>query len=42
MAIEDGWDLEWADPSVLQKYIADGESVQIAANQKTEVSVKVQ
>ncbi len=42
MAIEDGWDLEWADPSVLQKYIADGESVQIAPNQKTEVSVKVQ
>jgi hypothetical protein len=42
MAIEDGWDLEWADPSVLQKYIADGESVQIVANQKTEVSVKVQ
>jgi len=42
MAIEDGWDLEWADPSVLQKYIAGGESVQIAPNQKTDVSVKVQ
>lgn len=42
MAIEDGWDLEWADPSVLQKYIAGGESVQITPNQKTEVSVKVQ
>jgi len=41
MAIEDGWDLEWADPSVLQKYIAGGESVQIAPNQKTDVSVKV-
>jgi len=42
MAIEDGWDLEWADPGVLQKYIAGGESVQITPNQKTEVSVKVQ
>jgi len=42
MAIEDGWDLEWADPAVLQKYIAGGESVQIAPNQKTDVSVKVQ
>ena len=42
MAIEDGWDLEWADPGVLQKYIAGGESVQIAPNQKTEVHVKVQ
>jgi protocatechuate 3,4-dioxygenase beta subunit len=42
MAIEDGWDLEWGDPTVLQKYIAGGESVQIAPNQKAEVSVKVQ
>jgi protocatechuate 3,4-dioxygenase beta subunit len=42
MAIEDGWDREWGDPIVLQKYIAGGESVQIAPNQKTEVSVKVQ
>jgi len=42
VAIEDGWDLEWADPGVLQKYIAGGESVQIAPNQKTDVSVKVQ
>ena len=42
LAIEDGWDLEWADPSVLQRYIAGGESVQIAPNQETEVSVKVQ
>jgi hypothetical protein len=42
MAIEDGWDLEWGEPNVLQKYIAGGESVEIAPNQKTEVSVKVQ
>ena len=42
MAIEDGWDLEWGDPGVLQKYIAVGESVQIAPNQKMDISVKVQ
>jgi protocatechuate 3,4-dioxygenase beta subunit len=42
MAIEDGWVLEWGEPSVLQKYIAGGESVQIAPNQKAEVTVKVQ
>jgi len=42
VAIEDGWELEWADPAVLRKYIAGGESVQIAPNQKTDVSVKVQ
>ncbi len=42
MAIEDGWDLEWADPGVLRKYIAGGESVQIAPNQKVDVPVKVQ
>lgn len=42
MAIEDGWDLEWGDPIVLQKYTAGGESVQIAPNRKTEISVKVQ
>jgi hypothetical protein len=42
MAIEEGWDLEWGDPNVLQKYIAGGEAVQIAPNQKADVSVKVQ
>jgi hypothetical protein len=42
MAIEDGWDLEWGDPNVLQKYIRSGEAVQISPNQKTDVSVKVQ
>jgi hypothetical protein len=42
MAIEDGWDLEWADPSVLQKFIAGGQSLQIAPNQKIDVTVKVQ
>src|SRR6266567_2551521 len=42
VAIENGWDLEWADPEVLWKYLAGGESMQIAPNEKTEVKVKVQ
>jgi hypothetical protein len=42
MAIEDGWDLEWGDPAVLQKYVAGGESVLIAPNEKIDVKVKVQ
>jgi hypothetical protein len=42
MAIEDGWELEWGDPAVLQKYIAGGESVQIAPTQEKEVQVRVQ
>jgi len=42
MAIEDAWDLEWGDPDVLQKYVAGGESVKIAPNEKTEIQVKVQ
>jgi protocatechuate 3,4-dioxygenase beta subunit len=42
MAIEDGWDLEWGDPAVLQKYLAGGESVLIAPNEKIDVKVKVQ
>jgi Carboxypeptidase regulatory-like domain len=42
MAIENGWDLEWADPDVMQKYVAGGEKVQLAGNGKTEMKVKVQ
>jgi hypothetical protein len=42
LAIEDGWDLEWADPDALRKYAARGEVVQITASGKLEVKVKVQ
>lgn len=42
MAIENGWDLEWADADVMQKYVAGGEKVQLAGNGKTEMKVKVQ
>lgn len=42
MAIEDGWDLEWANPDVLKKYLAGGESVEIVPNQKSDFKVNVQ
>ncbi|PYX86157.1 MAG: hypothetical protein DMG70_01290 [Acidobacteria bacterium] len=42
MAIEDGWDLEWANPDVLKKYLAGGQSVEIAPHQKSEFKVSVQ
>jgi protocatechuate 3,4-dioxygenase beta subunit len=42
MAIEGGWDLEWGDPAVLQKYIGGGESVLIAPNERMDVKVRVQ
>lgn len=42
MAIEDGWNLEWADPDVLKKYLAGGESVEIIPHQKSEFKVNVQ
>jgi len=42
MAIEDGWDLEWDDPDVLKKYLAGGESVEIAPHQQSDIKVNVQ
>ena len=42
VAIENGWDLEWFAPGVIEKYLAGGESVQVAANAKIEVKVRVQ
>jgi len=42
MAIEDGWDLEWANPDGLKKYLPGGESVEIVPNQKSEIKVNVQ
>ena len=42
MAIEDGWDLEWDDPDVLKKYLAGGESVEIAPHQQSDTKVNVQ
>jgi hypothetical protein len=42
VALENGWDLEWFTPGVLQKYLPGGEKVQVNANGKIEVKVNVQ
>ena len=42
LAIEDGWELEWLTPEVLQKYLPGGEMVQVTPNDKLELKVKVQ
>jgi hypothetical protein len=42
LAIENGWDLEWFSPAVLQKYLASGEKIQVNPNAKLEVKVIVQ
>jgi len=42
VAIEDGWELEWLTPGVLEKYLAGGEAVRVTANAKIDVKVKVQ
>ena len=42
MALENGWDLEWGNADVLQKYVAGGEKVELPGSGKTEIKVKVQ
>ena len=42
VAIENGWELEWLTPGVLEKYLAGGEPVRVTANAKIDVKVKVQ
>jgi hypothetical protein len=42
VAIQNGWDLEWSNPSVLKPYLKQSESVQVAANQKYQVKIAVQ
>jgi hypothetical protein len=42
VAIENGWELEWLTPGVLEKYSAGGEVVRVTANAKIDVKVKVQ
>jgi hypothetical protein len=42
VAIENGWELEWLTPGVLEKYLGGGEPIRVAANAKIEVKVKVQ
>jgi 5-hydroxyisourate hydrolase-like protein (transthyretin family) len=42
LAIANGWDLEWANPTVLQPYMKNAESVQVPAGGKLDVKVQVQ
>jgi hypothetical protein len=42
VAIRNGWDLEWANPAVLKPYLSRGQMVQVEANAKYKIRVKVQ
>jgi hypothetical protein len=42
VAIQNGWDEQWADPSVLRKWLSGGEAVTIALNGSSRVEVNVQ
>jgi len=42
LAIADGWDLDRTDWDVLKPYLENGQALQIVANDRTEVTVKVQ
>jgi hypothetical protein len=42
LAISDGWDKEWADPSVLKQWISGGQIIQVAPNRESSVKVLVQ
>jgi hypothetical protein len=42
VAVANGWELEWADPDVMRKYLAGGEPVDLLPGGKAGVRVKVQ
>jgi len=42
VAIENGWNQQWADPVVFKQWLTAGEAVQVAPNGKYSVKVKVQ
>jgi hypothetical protein len=42
IAIASGWDLEWANPAVLQPYLKEGERIQVPMNGKLQIKVQVQ
>ena len=42
VALENGWDLEWMSPAVLQPYLTKGEPVSVAVRQRYDVKVMVQ
>ena len=42
LAIQDGWELEWANPEVLGKFMKQGESLVVEPKGKYSVKVNVQ
>jgi hypothetical protein len=42
VAIENGWELDWFTPGVIQKYLPGGKPVQVSANSTQTVDVPVQ
>lgn len=42
LAIQNGWDQEWGDPSVLRRWLPGGAAVRVAPNGKSSVLVNVQ
>jgi Carboxypeptidase regulatory-like domain len=42
VAIQNGWDLQWSDPAVIKPYLANGELVQVRANENPKIKVKAQ
>ncbi|HXC86602.1 MAG TPA: hypothetical protein VNU23_02375 [Candidatus Cybelea sp.] len=42
LAIEDGWDLEWTNGTVLKPYLRKWQTLQISANDQKKVVVEVQ
>ena len=42
IAIANGWDLEWANPAVLQPYLKQGERVEVPVDGKLQIKVQVQ
>ena len=42
LALANGWDLEWGNPTVLQPYLKGGEAVQVTGEGKLQIEVRVQ
>jgi hypothetical protein len=42
LAIENGWDLAWLNPAILQPYLAKGSPVEVLPNGKYDVKVNLQ
>lgn len=42
IALENGWELDWSTPTVLEKYLAGGQPVEVTPNARLEIKVPVQ